>query len=138
MKSSERRIDWPSRSIRRLSAPRSGASSGGVSRRSGRRSEGPRRVHVVTTDAMVEGVHFDRTYVPLRALGWKAIATNVSDVAAMNARPRFATVALGLPNNLSVEGAEALYNVYEIDGLVPADLDALEDARAVYENFGDQ
>ena len=36
------------------------------------------------------------------------------------------------------EGAEALYNVYEIDGLVPADLDALEDARAVYENFGDQ
>ena len=36
------------------------------------------------------------------------------------------------------EGAAALYNVYEIDGLVPADLDALEDARAVYENFGDQ
>ena len=72
-------------------------------------SDGPRRVHVVTTDAMVEGVHFDRTYVPLRALGWKAIASNVSDVAAMNARPRFATVALGLPNNLSVEGAEALY-----------------------------
>ncbi|WP_420455462.1 thiamine-phosphate kinase [Rubrivirga sp.] len=72
-------------------------------------SDGPRRVHVVTTDALVEGVHFDRTYVPLRALGWKAIATSVSDVAAMNARPRFATVALGLPNNLSVEGAETLY-----------------------------
>ena len=72
-------------------------------------SDGPARVHVVTTDALVEGVHFDRTYVPLRALGWKAIAVNVSDVAAMNARPRFATVALGLPNNLSVEGAEALY-----------------------------
>ncbi|PAP78525.1 thiamine-phosphate kinase [Rubrivirga marina] len=72
-------------------------------------SDGPSRVHVITTDALVEGVHFDRTYVPLRALGWKAIAVNVSDVAAMNARPRFATVALGLPNNLSVEGAEALY-----------------------------
>ncbi|MEM1118059.1 MAG: thiamine-phosphate kinase [Bacteroidota bacterium] len=72
-------------------------------------SDGPSRVHVVTTDALVEGVHFDRTYVPLRALGWKALATNVSDVCAMNARPRFATVALGLPNNLSVEGAEALY-----------------------------
>ncbi len=72
-------------------------------------SDGPSRVHVVTTDALVEGVHFDRTYVPLRALGWKAIAVNVSDVVAMNARPRFATVALGLPNNLSVEGAEALY-----------------------------
>ena len=72
-------------------------------------SDGPARVHVVTTDAMVEGVHFDRTYVPLRALGWKAIATNVSDVAAMNASPLYATVALGLPNNLSVEGAETLY-----------------------------
>lgn len=80
-----------------------------VYRVGGAGSDGPSRVHVVTTDALVEGVHFDRTYVPLRALGWKAIATNVSDVAAMNARPRFATVALGLPNNLSVEGAEALY-----------------------------
>lgn len=80
-----------------------------VYRVGGAGSDGPSRVHVVTTDALVEGVHFDRTYVPLRALGWKAIAVNVSDVVAMNARPRFATVALGLPNNLSVEGAEALY-----------------------------
>ena len=80
-----------------------------VYRVGGAGSDGASRVHVVTTDALVEGVHFDRTYVPLRALGWKAIAVNVSDVAAMNARPRFATVALGLPNNLSVEGAEALY-----------------------------
>ena len=80
-----------------------------VYRVGGAGSDGHSRVHVVTTDALVEGVHFDRTYVPLRALGWKAIAVNVSDVAAMNARPRFATVALGLPNNLSVEGAQALY-----------------------------
>ena len=76
-------------------------------------SDGPARVHVVTTDMLVEGVHFDRTYVPLRALGWKAVATNVSDVCAMNARPLYATVALGLPNNLSVEGAEALYTGVE-------------------------
>ena len=80
-----------------------------VYRVGGAGSDGPSRVHVVTTDALVEGVHFDRTYVPLRALGWKAIAVNASDVAAMNARPLYATVALGLPNNLSVEGAEALY-----------------------------
>jgi thiamine-monophosphate kinase len=70
---------------------------------------GEGRVHVVTTDALVEGVHFDRTFVPMRYLGWKAIAVNVSDVAAMNARPRYATVALALPNNVSVEQAEALY-----------------------------
>lgn len=67
------------------------------------------RVHVLTTDALVEGVHFDRTFAPLGTLGYKAIAVNVSDVVAMNAAPRWATVALGLPNNVSVEAAEALY-----------------------------
>ena len=70
---------------------------------------GEGRVHVVTTDLLVEGVHFDRTFVPMRYLGWKALAVNVSDVAAMNASPRWATVGLGLPNNVSVEQLEALY-----------------------------
>ena len=67
------------------------------------------RVQVVTTDALVEGVHVDRTFAPMRTIGWKAVATNVSDVCAMNATPRWATVALGLPNDVSVEAAEALY-----------------------------
>ena len=70
---------------------------------------GDGRVHVVTTDALVEGVHFDRTFAPLGTLGYKAIAVNVSDIVAMNAVPRYATVALGLPNNVSVEAAELLY-----------------------------
>jgi thiamine-monophosphate kinase len=68
------------------------------------------RVHVVTTDALVEGVHFDRTFAPLGTLGFKAIAVNVSDVAAMNAEPQYATVAIGLPNNMSVEATETLYD----------------------------
>ena len=67
------------------------------------------RAQVVTTDLLVEGVHFDRTFAPLRALGWKAVAVNVSDVCAMNATPQFVTVSLGLPNNVSVEGVEAFY-----------------------------
>ncbi|OZC04342.1 thiamine-phosphate kinase [Rubricoccus marinus] len=67
------------------------------------------RSQVITTDLFVEGVHFDRTFAPLRALGWKCVAASVSDVCAMNATPTLVTVALGLPNNLSVEGAEALY-----------------------------
>ena len=67
------------------------------------------RVHVVTTDALVEGVHFDRVFMPLGLLGYKAVAVNVSDVVAMNAAPRYATIALGLPNNVSVEAVEALY-----------------------------
>ncbi|MFT4603358.1 MAG: thiamine-monophosphate kinase [Rhodothermales bacterium] len=68
------------------------------------------RSHVVTTDALVEGVHFDRSFVPMGHLGRKAIAVNVSDVVAMNAKPRYATVTLGMPRNLSVEMVEALYD----------------------------
>lgn len=67
------------------------------------------KVHVVTTDALVEGVHFDRAYVPMDDLGEKAIAVNVSDVCAMNARPRYATVALGVPDGLAVDDLDALY-----------------------------
>ncbi len=70
----------------------------------------PGRVQVVTTDALVEGVHFDRAFAPLGMIGWKALATAVSDVVAMNADPLYATIALGLPNNVSVEGAETLYD----------------------------
>jgi thiamine-monophosphate kinase len=65
--------------------------------------------HVITTDVLVEGVHFDRVFTPLGHLGYKALAVNVSDVVAMFAEPRYATVALGMPNNLSVEQAETLY-----------------------------
>ncbi|GIV61480.1 MAG: thiamine-monophosphate kinase [Rhodothermaceae bacterium] len=70
---------------------------------------GDDRVHVVTTDALIEGVHFDRSFVPLLHLGLKTVAVNVSDVVAMNARPRFATLALGLPETMSVEQVEAFY-----------------------------
>jgi thiamine-monophosphate kinase len=67
------------------------------------------RAHVVTTDALVEGVHFDRAFTPLERLGFKAISVNVSDVCAMNARPLVATVALGLPAGMAVEDVESLY-----------------------------
>lgn len=67
------------------------------------------RVQVVTTDMLVEGVHFDRTFHPMRYLGFKAISVNASDVCAMNALPKYATVALGIPHNLSVEMLQELY-----------------------------
>ncbi|NBC87254.1 MAG: thiamine-phosphate kinase [Bacteroidetes bacterium] len=66
-------------------------------------------VHVVTTDALIEGVHFDRTFMPMEHLGFKAMSANVSDVAAMNARPRYATVVVGVPKNASVEAMGTLY-----------------------------
>jgi len=67
------------------------------------------RVHVATTDALIESVHFDRLFTPMEYLGFKALSVNVSDVVAMNALPRYATVALGLPRNVTVEMVEALY-----------------------------
>jgi thiamine-monophosphate kinase len=70
---------------------------------------GDGRVHVVTTDALIEGVHFDRTFMPMEHLGFKAMSVNVSDVAAMNATPRYATVVLGIPQNASVEAIGTLY-----------------------------
>ena len=55
------------------------------------------RSEVVTTDALVEGVHFDRAYVPPAAIGHKALAVNLSDLAAMGAEPRAALLSLVLP-----------------------------------------
>lgn len=64
---------------------------------------------VITTDMLVEGVHFDLSYMPLQHLGFKAVAVNVSDVAAMNAIPKQITVSLGLSNRFSVEAVEVIY-----------------------------
>ena len=64
---------------------------------------------VVTTDLLMEGIHFDLTYVPLRHLGYKAVMVNLSDVFAMNAEPRQVTVSLALSNKFKVEDVEELY-----------------------------
>ncbi|MBK6627073.1 MAG: thiamine-phosphate kinase [Flavobacteriales bacterium] len=64
---------------------------------------------VVTTDMLVEGVHFDLAYMPLKHLGYKAIVVNLSDVYAMNAEPRQVTVALALSNRFPVEAVDELY-----------------------------
>jgi thiamine-monophosphate kinase len=68
---------------------------------------------VITTDMLLEGVHFDLGYCPLKHLGFKAIAVNVSDVAAMNAIPKQVTVSIGLSNRFSVEAVEELYQGVE-------------------------
>ena len=65
---------------------------------------------VVSTDMLVEGVHFDLSYVPLKHLGFKAISVNVSDIYAMNAMPKQVTVSLALSNRFSVEALEELYS----------------------------
>jgi thiamine-monophosphate kinase len=66
-------------------------------------------MQVITTDMLVEGVHFDLGYVPLKHLGYKAIIVNLSDVYAMNARPRQVTVAIAISNRFSLEAVDELY-----------------------------
>lgn len=68
------------------------------------------QIQVITTDALIEGIHFDRTLTPMSYLGGKSITVNVSDVVAMNARPTLATIALGIPRNMSIEMVEGLYS----------------------------
>ncbi len=66
-------------------------------------------VQVATTDLLVEEVHFDLLTTPMRHLGNKAIAVNVSDVCAMNALPEYALVSIAVPKNVPVEMVEQLY-----------------------------
>ncbi len=65
---------------------------------------------LVSTDLLLEGVHFDLTYVPLKHLGYKSVAVNLSDVYAMGGTPRQVTVSLGVSARFAVEHLEELYS----------------------------
>jgi thiamine-monophosphate kinase len=67
------------------------------------------RVTLVTTDMLVEGVHFDLTYVPLKHLGYKSVVVNFSDIYAMNGNPKQITVSIALSNRFGLESVEELY-----------------------------
>jgi thiamine-monophosphate kinase len=64
---------------------------------------------IVTTDLLVEGVHFDLSYVPLKHLGYKAVVVNLSDVYAMNAQAAQITVSIAVSNRFPIEALEELY-----------------------------
>lgn len=64
---------------------------------------------LLATDMLVEGIHFDLMYVPLKHLGYKAVAVNVSDIAAMNGLPLQLTVSIGLSSRFPVEAVDELY-----------------------------
>ena len=77
---------------------------------------------LVTTDMLVEGVHFDLTYMPPRHLGYKAVVVNLSDIFAMNGRPRQILVSLAISNRFGVEFIDEIYegirtacNIYDVD-----------------------
>ena len=64
---------------------------------------------VVSTDLLIEGVHFDLAYMPLKHLGYKAVVVNLSDICAMNARPTQITVSIAVSNRFPLEALEELY-----------------------------
>jgi len=101
---------------------------------------------VLTVDAQVEGVHFDRRFVPPHAIGHRALAVNLSDLAAMGAEPRAALLSLALPAEFSVDDFDGLVdgflgladrhrtaliggNITRTDGPVVADVTALGSVR---------
>lgn len=65
---------------------------------------------VVTTDLLLEGIHFDLTYCPLKHLGYKAVAVNLSDVYAMNAQPKQITVSIGVSSKFTLKAIDELYS----------------------------
>ena len=80
------------------------------------------KLQLVSTDLLVERIHFDLSYTPLKHLGYKAVAVNVSDICAMNGEAKQITVALALSNRFPVEALEELYQginlackQYEVD-----------------------
>lgn len=72
-------------------------------------------LQLITTDMLLEGIHFDLSYCPLKHLGYKAVMVNLSDVYAMNGRPSHIVVSIGLSNRISLEAVEELY-----DGMITA------------------
>lgn len=67
------------------------------------------KLTVVSTDLLIEGIHFDLMYTPLKHLGYKAIVVNLSDIYAMNAQPKQVTVSIAISNRFSVEAVEEIY-----------------------------
>ena len=65
---------------------------------------------VVSTDLLIEGVHFDLAYMPLKHLGYKAVVSNVSDICAMNAKATQITVSIAVSNRFPVEALEEIYS----------------------------
>jgi thiamine-monophosphate kinase len=64
---------------------------------------------VITTDMLIEGIHFDLSYTPLKHLGYKAVAVNLSDIYAMGATPTHIIISLGISNRFSVEALDEFY-----------------------------
>ena len=66
--------------------------------------------NLITTDLLIEGIHFDFIYTPLKHLGYKAVVVNLSDIYAMNATPKYITISLAISSKFSLKAIEELYS----------------------------
>ncbi len=80
------------------------------------------KTQVLTTDLLIEGIHFNLMYTPLKHLGYKSVIVNLSDVLAMNAQPRQITISIAVSNRFTLEAIEELYTgihkaceIYNVD-----------------------
>ncbi|MDD3740861.1 MAG: thiamine-phosphate kinase, partial [Bacteroidales bacterium] len=69
---------------------------------------------LVTTDLLVEGIHFNLIYTPLKHLGYKSVVVNLSDIFAMNATPKYITVSIAVSNKFSLQALEQIYEGIKI------------------------
>ena len=69
---------------------------------------------LISTDMLIEGIHFDLSYTPLKHLGYKAISVNMSDICAMNGFSNQITIGLAVSNRFSVEELEELYSGFNL------------------------
>jgi thiamine-monophosphate kinase len=95
--------------IRNLSSQRNSSTLIGIGDDAAAVKISPSHIMLVTTDLLLEDVHFDLSYTDYYSLGWKSAAVNLSDIAAMGGIPRFCLTALGIPAALS---AECIYDFY--------------------------
>lgn len=97
------------RKVRKASGVRSGRVRLGIGDDAAVLHIAPSEALLATTDMLLEGVHFDLTFIDFYSLGWKSAAVNLSDIAAMGGRPRFCLTSLGIPPASSVESIERFY-----------------------------
>ncbi len=95
--------------IRKLSSRKSSSTLIGIGDDAAVLKISSSRSLLVTTDLLLEGIHFDLTYTDFYSLGWKSAAVNLSDIAAMGGVPRFCLSALGIPDGISVEQITDFY-----------------------------
>ncbi len=97
------------RNIQRLSLRKSSSALIGIGDDAAALKVAPSKILLVTTDMLLEEIHFDFSFTDFQSLGWKSAAANLSDIAAMGGIPRYCLTSIGIPDHISVEQIKDFY-----------------------------